>query len=513
MTRRRFPSSRRALACAWLAFALFTVARARLESAEAHPPSAPAAHAAEPKAKAPAPESAPAHAAKTDDRGAEPAPAGQATPAPAAKAETKAEPKAAVHASEPPADTETKNGKRKRTTDEITGLLALGANLSERGDYSAAEIAYHQVLDSLKVSQNDVKSALLGLARMFRRQGSSTKAAAIYERYIKEYPTDERTPDALLELGRTLRDLGVYKTAIARFYSVINSTLKLPGDGFDRYQLLARTAQFEIAETYFQAGDFAEANKFFTRLRLLDLAPVDRARAHFKAGYALKLQGDLEGAVNTLRAYIEQWPEDENVPEARYLIAISFRELKRPQEAFAQTLELLRTEKARIEADPKRWAYWQRRTGNQLANDFFESGDTLNARAIYAGLLAISTENTWRLPITYQLGLCDERLGHPERARVSYQAIIDAAGKTPGADVNELATMAKWRLEHIDWREKTSGQISSYFGGIPAQPEPVAPPPAAAPAAPDAVKPVSAPAVRDAHTPAPSGAIKTAATP
>ncbi len=514
MTRRRFLPSRRAFACAWLAFALFAVARARLEGSEAHPPSVPAAHAAEPKAKAP--ESAPAHAAKATDHGAHaaaPAHPGHGTPADA-KAEPKSDAKAEVHAAEPAADAAAKNGKRKRTTDEISGLLSLGANLAERGDYSAAEIAYHQVLESLKVSQNDVKSALLGLARMFRRQGASTKAAAIYERYIKEYPTDERTPDALLELGRTLRDLGVYKTAIARFYSVINSTLKLPGDGFDRYQLLARTAQFEIAETYFQAGDFAEANKFFTRLRLLDLAPVDRARAHFKAGYALKLQGDLEGAINTLRAYIEQWPEDENVPEARYLIAISFRELKRPQEAFAQTLELLRTEKARIEADPKRWAYWQRRTGNQLANDFFESGDTLNARAIYAGLLAISTENTWRLPITYQLGLCDERLGHPERARVSYQAIIDAAGKTPGADVTELATMAKWRLEHIDWREKTSGQISSYFGGIPAQPEPVAPPPAPAPVPADAVKPGAVPpAARDTHTPAPSGAIKTAATP
>lgn len=510
MTRRRFLSSRRAFACAWLAFALFTSAQAGLKGAESHPPSAPATPATASPAKPPA------HAA---DHGPTPAPEAKA-PAPAAAAHpepaaAKSEAKPDVHAAEAAAEAQAaKSAKRKRTTDEIGGLLALGANLAERGDYSAAEIAYHQVLDSLKVSQTDVKSALLGLARMFRRQGASTKAAAIYERYIKEYPTDERTPDALLELGRTLRELGVYKTAVARFYSVINSTLKLPGDGFDRYQLLARTAQFEIAETYFQAGDFAEANKFFTRLRLLDLAPVDRARAHFKAGYALKLQGDLDGAINTLRAYVEQWPEDENIPEARYLMAISLRELKRPQEAFAQTLELLRTEKARIDADPKRWAYWQRRTGNQLANDFFETGDTLNARAIYAGLLAISTENAWRLPITYQLGLCDERLGHPDRARVSYQAIIDAAGKNPGSDVTELATMAQWRLDHIDWRERTSGQISSYFGSVPTPPEPAAPAPAASPASLDAIKPgpVSA-APRPAPTPAPGGAMKTAATP
>lgn len=355
----------------------------------------------------------------------------------------------------------------KRSTTETESLLRLGASLTERGDYEAAEIAYRQVLDAPAAPEIEIKTALLGLARMHRRQGALTKAVAIFERFLKDYPGDDRTPDALLDLGRTLRSLGVYKLAIARFYSVINSTLKLPGEGFDRYQVLAKTAQFEIAETHFQAGDFVEANKFYTRLRLLDLAPIDRARAHFKAGYALRLQGNLEGAITSLRSYIEQWPEDENVPEARYLLAVTLRELKRPQEAFAATLDLLRTEKARVETDPKRWAYWQRKTGNQLANDFFETGDTLNARAIYSGLLELSPEPAWRLPITYQLGLCYERLGVHDQARSSYQTIVDAAGANPPADFAELATMAKWRIEHLEWRERVSDQVSKFFESTP----------------------------------------------
>jgi TolA-binding protein len=352
----------------------------------------------------------------------------------------------------------------KRAKDEIHGLLNLGASLTERGDYAAAEIAIRQVLDAPEAGPTETKTALLELARMHRRQGALTKAAAIYERYLKDYSGDERVPDALLELGRTLRDLGVYKMAVTCFYNVINSTLKLPADeGFDHYQVLAKTAQFEIAETHFQAGEFAEANKFYTRLRLLDLAPSDRARAHFKAGYALRLQGDLEGAVATLRSYIAQWPDDENIPEARYLLAITLRELKRPQEAFAATLELLRTEKSRVATDPKRWAYWQRRTGNQLANDFFESGDTLNAHAIYAGLLELSPEPSWRLPITYQLALCYERLGITDRARLSYKSIVDSVGPNPPADLAELARMAAWRIEHLEWRERVGDQIAKYF--------------------------------------------------
>lgn len=356
-----------------------------------------------------------------------------------------------------------KAAKPKRAADEFEGLLNLGGQLTERSDYEAAEIAYRQILNTPKAPEQHIKSALLGLARMHRKQGALTKACAIFERFIKDYPGDERMPDALLDLGRTLRSLGAYKLAITRFYSVINSTLKLPGEGFERYQVLAKTAQFEIAETHFQAGDFAEASKFYTRLRLLDLAPVDRARAHFKAGYALRLQGDLEGTVRSLRGYIEQWPDDENIPEARYLLAITLRELKRPQEAFAATLDLLRTEQSRVANDPKRWAYWQRKTGNQLANDFFETGDTLNARTIYSRLLELSPEPNWRLPITYQVGLCEERLGATESARHAYQSIVDAAGATPPADLAEIVKMAAWRIEHLTWRDGVSRQITSFF--------------------------------------------------
>ncbi len=181
------------------------------------------------------------------------------------------------------------------------------------------------------------------------------------------------------------------------------------------------------------------------------------------AAYAQQLQGDLDGAVTTLRSYLEQWPDDENVPEARHLLAISLRKLQRPQEAFTATLELLRTEKSRVNADPKRWAYWQRLTGNQLANDFFESGDILNAHAIYAGLAALSDDPTWRLPVNYQIALCEERLGIMDRARAVYQGIVDATATNPSPDLAELGRMAAWRLAHLDWRDTVDHQLTAIF--------------------------------------------------
>jgi len=362
-----------------------------------------------------------------------------------------------------PDDTETL--KAKAAHHEVQGLLNLGASLTERAqpDFEAAAIAFRQALNSPAARPADVKTALLGLAHMHRKHGDLTKAAAIYERFLADYPADDLAPDALLELGRTLRDMGAYKLAIARFYNVINSTLKVDGNDFDRYQVLAKTAQFEIAETHFAAGEYDEAAKYYTKFRLLDVAPADRARAHFKSADALRREGNLEGAVASLRAFIEQWPDDENVPEARYLLAVSLRDLKRPHEAFAVALELLKAEKAKPNVGPKRLLHWQLVTGNQLANEYFDSGDIVSAHTIYATLLELSPEISWRLPITYQLGLCYERLGIMDRARSSFQSVIDLAGPKPAKQVKELVEMASWRLEHIAWRDRVSQQITAFF--------------------------------------------------
>lgn len=472
MTRSRLPLPRSLFWFKSLVLALLLGSRGFCAS-HGHAAAGETAHAAEPVS-----EPADAHAPAVAETPSSP-PRAEAAPhtkavSPAETKPTAAKAKSGEHGA--PAETSPS-----LVDEETRSMLKLGAGMTEKGDYDAAEIAYRHILKTKGASLVDTKSALLGLARMHRKQGALTKTVAIYEKYLKEFPGDDRTPDALLDLGRTLRTLGAYDMAISRFYSVINSTLKLPSDGFEKYQQLARTAQFEIAETHFQAGRFDEAAKFFGRLRLLDLADVDRARAHFKAAFAQKRQGDNEGAITTLRAFIAQWPDDENIPEARYLLALSLRTLNRRQEALAATLDLLRTEKSRVDLDPKRWAYWQRLTGNQLANDFYESGDLLNAHAIYAGLAELSTDPLWRLPVLYQMGLCHERLGNLERARSTYQTIIDTAGTGATGDAAELARMATWRLNNLNWNEKTSRQISSLFekpGNNPSPDAALAPAPA-----------------------------------
>ena len=351
---------------------------------------------------------------------------------------------------------------------DIQGLMRLGASLTARGDCSSAEIAYWQVLEDPNLRTEEETTALLALARSYRIGGKLTQAAAIYEKFLKDHPSDERVPDALLALGRTLRDMGTYRAAISRFYSVINSTLKFPSAGMEHYELLAKTAQFEIAQTHFVAGEYADAAKYFARVNLLELAPSDRSLALFMTAFAQQLSGDLDTSVTTLRSFLDQWPQDERAPEARYLLATTLRQLKRPQEALAVTLNLLRDAKTKKGADAKRWSYWQRRTGNQVANEFFQAGDTLNALSVYRSLSEANDDPSWRVPLAYQVALCYDRLRQIGEAKAAYQIVVDAAKARPGAaapteQATELAQMAAWRIGHLEWFDAEDRHLDALF--------------------------------------------------
>ncbi len=348
---------------------------------------------------------------------------------------------------------------------EVVSMLRIGDTKLQQQDWESARIAYNQVLAATQsATPEQTRAALLGLARAHRGDLRLTKACAVYERYLKNYPGDEHLPVVYLELGRCLRALGAHRLAIGRFYSVLNTTLKLSEEGADTYRQLARTAQFEIAETHFQSGDYEEAFTFYSRLRLLDLAPVDRARAAFKSAYALTLHGDHEQSATHLSAYLRLYPDGEDAAEARNLLALALRRLGRSQESLAVTLELLKIEKSRTDVSPNTWTYWQRKTGNQLANEFYEQGDIIAALTIYQCLRDLGGPPEWLLPVQYQIGLCQERLQQTALARTTYQSILDSlrippadTGKSP-AILQDIDAMVTWRLKHLAWLESTEKQ-------------------------------------------------------
>lgn len=451
------------LASPLLLLALLLPAHASEEHtpAPAHPETAPAPaeHAVEPAAPA-----EPAH------HPAEVTPHATADthPSSAATATTPAHESAPEHA---PADTtphaktsaEPAHAKPAKpqllSAEERASLLRIADVKLAAGDTESSLIAYRQVA-AATADTPEAAPALLGMARTYRVSGDGVKAAATYEHLISNYPAYSELPSALLELGRTLRALGTPRLAIARFYSVIHSTLKLPEAESDRYRGIVRTAQFEIAETHLSTGNYTEAIRFFNRLDLLDLPPADRTRARFKAAQARVFAGEKDAAIAALTAFIAADPDATESPEARNLLATLLAELGRKDESVRVTLALLQHERTQGDTTD-RWRTWQRRTGNQLANQFYQGGEFTSALLLYRALDALDTSPEWRVPVLYQVALCQERLAQPAGAITTYEEIKKLAGAEPVSTVAEIARMSAWRASQIAWIAKTETEITA----------------------------------------------------
>ncbi len=342
--------------------------------------------------------------------------------------------------------------------EERASLMRIGATKLASGDHESAVIAYRQVATSTD-DPAELANALHGLARAFRMSGQAVKAVATYERLLKDHPAFPDGPVAMLELGRTLRDVGSPKLALSRFYSVLHTTLKLPDAEADAYRRVVRTAQFEIAETQLAMGNFDEAARLFDRLHLLDLAAADRARARFRAAQSRRLAGDLTGAVAALEVLIAEEPGSADAPEARFLLASLFGELGRPADSLRVTLDLLHNQHA-LGPDSARWRIWQRRTGNQLANQFYTQGEFISALTLYQALAALDNAPDWRAPILYQIALCHERLLQYGDALATHREIVAVAERHPGV-FDELARMSAWRIDQLDWWTQTHARLHS----------------------------------------------------
>jgi tetratricopeptide (TPR) repeat protein len=332
-------------------------------------------------------------------------------------------------------------------------LLRLGWSKLEAGDHESARIAFMEV--ARDVADDEMRIvALHGLGRSFREAGEGVKAIATYEHLLAQYPGHVITPTVLLDLGRALRDMGSHNLALNRFYSVLHTTLRLSDPNGLAYRRVVRTAQFEIAETQVAMGHYDAAARLYERLELLDLSPKDRARMRFKAAEAWYKSGQLPPALHSLQQFVRHEANSPLLPEAKFLLASLLARNNRHEESLQVTLALLR--QAHTEAaDETSWQHWQRRTGNQLANQFYERGEFIQALTIYRALADLDPSPGWRLPILYQIGLCLERLHQPGEAVATYRAILDHVGNDQGL----MMDLARWRMEQLEWWNATQARL------------------------------------------------------
>ena len=352
---------------------------------------------------------------------------------------------------------------------EIAGYAQLAKEAADKEKWPLAD-HFLRLLVNLHCPEAERKSALREIAESYEKNRQRTKAIAIYEKMIELFPHDTDLSELFFKVGMLYRETGAYGRAITRFYSVLNTALKINERGITSYRDLSQRAQLEIAETYLLTADYKQAAKFFQLLARSELSEEQRARVQFKSLHCQFLLEDSAGAVAASEKFLADFPDDASVPECRFIQASALRTIGRKKEAFDAVLALLRAEKLHKEKAPDRWTYWQKKTGNEFANEFYKQGDFLRALTIYQTLAKLAEQPEWQWPVIYQMGLCFERLRLVSRAAEAYKYIIDQSkkavpvGGTLSEELASLLQMAQWRGEQLAWQYTTETQLQHLLG-------------------------------------------------
>jgi len=301
------------------------------------------------------------------------------------------------------------------------------------------------------------RSALLELALVAQDENDLPRAQQVYAQFVQKWPGDPRVPEVLLRQGLLFRRMGLNNLALAKFYSVMTAALVLKTDHFEYYQRLVLQAQIEIAETHYLSGRFSEAAEFYPRLLRQNNPFLNRPLVQYRLIRSLAAVGRHDEAASQAYDFLERYPDAPEQPEVRFLLAGSLKQMGRNSEALQQVLKLLTEQRARTADRPEVWAYWQRRTGNEIANQLYREGDYTKALDIYLTLAQLDPSPAWQLPVLYQVGMTYERLQQPQLAAETYQRILDRSGELgtnapPG--LQALVQMAKWRLDFVQWQSK-----------------------------------------------------------
>jgi len=299
------------------------------------------------------------------------------------------------------------------------------------------------------------QSALLELALVAQDENNLVRAEQIYAQFVARWPSDKRAPEIFLHQGQLFRQMGLNSLAFAKFYSVMTAALAVKNDQLDYYQKLVLDAQMEIAETHYQSGRFTEAADFYSRLLKQNNPALNHAELQFRLIRSLQASGNQEETAAQATDFLNRFPNSPNQPEVRFCLAVALKELGRNSESLQQVLALLKEEKVQSKDHPEVWAYWQERTGNEIANQLYREGDYPKALDIYLSLEQLDRTTAWQLPLRYQIGMTYERLLQPQLAMQSYSNIVSRQtdlGTNASPGLKAMVDMANWRIGFLKWQ-------------------------------------------------------------
>jgi len=146
------------------------------------------------------------------------------------------------------------------------------------------------------------------------------------ERFAERYPRDERTPNALLMLGKARLTLGELDAALDAFRRA-DAFTPPPGQGLE--------TKFWQAETLFRLKKYSEARTLYDEVLRNDASSPFAPDALYGYGWAELETKRPEPAVTAFREFLEAWGDHALAPSASFQLARALIDLKRHKEALA----------------------------------------------------------------------------------------------------------------------------------------------------------------------------------
>ena len=289
-----------------------------------------------------------------------------------------------------------------------------------QGRKSLAERAYIGIMEYSKDTDADLLHALTQLSELYYEQSEYTKAIDMLEQAMAKFPVLAATPERLYRLGEFYRDANLPTRSAEAFFRVINSIVVGGEKSLKRYLHLARLSKFEIARSHYMNRDYARALALFDRIELLELSAENHETVlYYKILATLKLP-ELKAGIELIDTFMEEFPESEFLPELLYSKADVMMKLGEKDSSIALFMRLLDSAKNESDASERQRTFWHQQAGNRLANRFYAEGDYSVALRIYQGMVELSEQPSWRIPVIYQIALCFEKMAMHKRAQESY---------------------------------------------------------------------------------------------
>lgn len=335
---------------------------------------------------------------------------------------------------------------------------------ARKESYQLAERVYVELIEQTK-NEADLKSALLELSQTYYDSGQYMKAIEIFNQMLNRFSDMSLEAEYIYRLGELYQAAGFYDKAISVFFEVINTVVITGSEELDEYLPVARMAQFQIARSNYEKGDYRKAFQAFDRIDVLELSRENREVVLYYEIVSAVKAGEISHGKKLLEEFFDKFPGSEYTRELTYIAAELAMIQGQPDDATELLVGILESFDPEAPLLDSERLFWTQQAGNRLANRFYVEGDYAVALRIYQGLLGLSDSKDWQLRIVYQMALCFEKLGFYDRAEESYTYLLEDLNQLSENDWNRslrhLKESALWRSEVLQWRQSAKETSSS----------------------------------------------------